>query len=81
MGSILVPVAPVIMRKVSPQGIYYAGADKWHNSFTDDMGDLFEQCVGRQLKLIPDAAVYPEIIYGPQRKKTIDYAAAAIQYG
>lgn len=73
VDKLLIPVAPVITRKVSPQGIYYAGVAKWGNSFAEDMGDLFEQYVGRQLKLVPDARVYAEITYGPQRKKTIDW--------
>ncbi|MCP1415439.1 hypothetical protein [Paenarthrobacter sp. A20] len=73
VDKLIIPVAPVITRKVSPQGIYYAGMAKWGDSFSDDMGDLFEQYVGRQLKLVPNALVYPEIIYGPQRKKTIDW--------
>lgn len=72
-GNLLIPVAPVITRKVSPQGIYYAGVAKWGNAFAEDMGDLFEQYVGRQLKLVPNALVFPEITYGPQRKKTIDW--------
>jgi hypothetical protein len=71
--NLLIPVAPVITRKVSPQSIYYAGVAKWGNPFAEDMGDLFEQYVGRQLELASNALVYPEIIYGPQSKKTIDW--------
>ncbi|WP_104046068.1 hypothetical protein [Arthrobacter sp. ZGTC412] len=70
---LLIPVAPMIIRKVSPQGIYYAGVGRWGNSFAEDMGDLFEQYVGRQLTLIPNAVVYPEITYGSDGKKTIDW--------
>ncbi|MDP9989196.1 hypothetical protein QMY03_09495 [Arthrobacter sp. KFRI-F3372] len=73
IGNLVIPVAPMITRKISPQGIYYAGTAKWGNTFAEEMGDLFEQYVGRQLQLVPDALVYPEITYGPQRRKTIDW--------
>ena len=53
--------------------MYYSGAKKWHSSFTEDVGDLFEQYVGRQLQQIPNAIVYPEIVYDKDNKKSVDW--------
>jgi hypothetical protein len=68
--GLLIPVPAYILRKASPLGIYYAGWDRWKGAFTTDLGYLFEAYVGRQLQLLPDAAVLPEIAYG--RKKGED---------
>lgn len=40
-----------------------------------DLGNLFEQYVGRHLRLLPGAQVLPEITYGPKsaRSKTVDW--------
>jgi hypothetical protein len=70
----IVPVVGQVFRKVSPIGIYYAGAEHWGNSFTEDVGDLFEQYIGRQLQQIPDGTVYPEIVYDRDgAKRSVDW--------
>jgi hypothetical protein len=71
--ELLVPVPAQLFRKISPLGLYYAGAARWGNSFTEDVGDLFEQYVGRQLQQIPDAVVYPEIAYDKDNKRSVDW--------
>jgi hypothetical protein len=73
-NRLMVPVPLQVIRKVSPVGLWYAGFDRWGNSFAEDVGDLFEQYVGRVLRTIPDARVYPEIIYDPRRnKRSVDW--------
>ena len=62
--GLLVPVPAYILRKASPLGIYYAGMERWGPRFSADLGYLFEAYVGRQLRLLPDAVVVPEIAYG-----------------
>jgi hypothetical protein len=47
--DLLVPVPAELFREVSPLGLYYARAAQWGNVFKD-VGDLFEQYVGRQLR-------------------------------
>jgi hypothetical protein len=69
--TLLIPVPGLVLRKASPVGIYYAGLAKWGTRFTNDLGDLFESYVGRQLRLIPDARVEPEIAYGPDRERKL----------
>jgi len=59
----LVPVPSLIDRKISPLGIWYSGFDRWGKAFATDVGELFEQYVGRHLDLIPEATVIPEISY------------------
>lgn len=72
-NELLVPSILLVLRKISPLGVYYAGAKKWGNSFTDDVGDLFEQYVGRQLATIPNAQVRPEIVYDKGGKRSVDW--------
>jgi hypothetical protein len=73
-NRLLVPVPLQVIRKISPVGLWYAGFDRWGNSFAEDVGDLFEQYVGRVLRTIPDDRVYPEIIYDPNGdKRSVDW--------
>jgi hypothetical protein len=44
------------------------GIAHFGNDFARELGDLFEQYVGRQLGQLADAAVYPEIIYRDERR-------------
>ncbi len=71
----LVPVRAAVLGKVSPYGIYYSGIARYGCDFAHDLGDLFEQYVGRQLGLLPEAVVHPEIIYteGRGEEKSVDW--------
>jgi hypothetical protein len=71
--ELLVPVPGQVIRKVSPLGIWYSGFARWGNPFAEDVGDLFEQYVGRQLRTIPGAQVHPEIIYAKGEKRSVDW--------
>jgi hypothetical protein len=73
--DLLVPVPGQVIRKVCPLGIWYAGFARWGNPFAEDVGDLFEQYVGRQLQTIPGAQVHHEIVYGPENKRSVDWIA------
>ena len=74
-----IPVAPasrLILRTVSPGSLYYAGMAAHGPAFAADLGNLFEHYVGRQLKLIPDAEVTPEIVFGKGGgQKSVDWFA------
>jgi hypothetical protein len=74
-GELLVPVPGQVIRKISPLGIWYSGFDRWGKFFADDVGDLFEQYIGRQLQTIPGAQVHREIPYGRARdnKRSVDW--------
>lgn len=69
------PVPQLLTRKVSPLEHYYAGLKRWDVAFTKDLGELFEDYIGRQLAAIPGATVLPEIEYGhrTKRAKSVDW--------
>ncbi|MET9396086.1 nuclease-related domain-containing protein [Kitasatospora sp. NPDC002965] len=78
-GGYLIPVPAAVLGKATPLGLYYTGGDnnsKWGKAFVRDVGNLFERYVGRQLDLLPDAEVQPEILVKLSKKestKTIDF--------
>lgn len=73
---LLIPVPALVVRKASPLGIYYTGLEKWGLQFSTDLGELFEAYVGRQLHLLPDATVLPEIAYGSRKgERSVDWFA------
>ncbi|MFJ3113739.1 hypothetical protein ACIPI2_07025 [Micrococcus luteus] len=63
-GNLVAPATRLIMRTVTPGGLYYAGMKEHGKDFADDLGGLFENYIGRQLKLIEGAEVHPEISFG-----------------
>jgi hypothetical protein len=75
--TLVIPVPDLLVRQASPLGIYYSGVNKWGTSFADDIGDLFESYVGKQLELMPDAQILPEIEYGPKKSRglSVDWFA------
>ncbi|MFF3951361.1 hypothetical protein ACFYYN_42195 [Streptomyces sp. NPDC001902] len=64
----LAPSSHLIVPKGSPLGLYYMGVAHFGNSFAQELGDLFEQYIGRQLNQLPDAEVHSEIIYRDERR-------------
>ncbi|MET9327418.1 hypothetical protein [Tsukamurella sp. NPDC003166] len=72
-----IPVAPatrLILRTVTPGGLYHAGIQKYGSDFANDLGHLFEHYIGRQLKLLPGAQIEPEIAYGKgSGNKSVDW--------
>lgn len=67
------PVAALVIRKLSPIGLYYAGLRHFGEGFARDLGHLFEQYVGRNLRLNKRAKVFPEILYGKERRRSVDW--------
>ncbi|MGW7539881.1 hypothetical protein ACWGKQ_02005 [Streptomyces sp. NPDC054770] len=64
----LAPSTHLVAPKGSPLGLYYLGVEHFGNSFAQELGDLFEQYIGRQLRLLPDAEVHSEVIYRDERR-------------
>ncbi|MFF7415438.1 hypothetical protein [Streptomyces lydicus] len=64
----LAPSSHLIIPKGSPLGLYYMGMAHFGNDFARELGDLFEQYVGRQLRQLPDAEVHAEIVYRDERR-------------
>jgi len=72
-NELLVPVPGQVVRKISPQGIWYAGVCEWGKAFADDVGDLFQEYVGRLLSTIPDAQLHREIEYAKGQNRSVDW--------
>jgi hypothetical protein len=73
-NQLLVPVPLQVIRKISPVGLWYTGFYRWGNSFSEDVGDLFEQYVGRVLGTIADAQLFKEVSYDPDGdKRSVDW--------
>jgi hypothetical protein len=70
--DLLIPVPALLIRKASPTGIYFEGLAKWGTAFTTDLGHLFEAYIGRQLALIDNAVLHPEIRYGAKKSEPWD---------
>lgn len=73
-GLTVSPAPRLIMRTVTPGGLFYPGIARFGNAFAKDLGVLFEHYIGRNLRLIDGADIYPEITYGPRKDmKSIDW--------
>jgi hypothetical protein len=71
----LCPVPYLALAKATPWGVYFTGLSRYGEGFARDLGHLFEQYIGRQLRLLPGAQVLGEVTYGPKndRRKTVDW--------
>ncbi|WP_210634291.1 hypothetical protein [Streptomyces sp. GESEQ-13] len=74
-GRALAPVPHLVTRKLSPIELYYAGIKRFGVAFARDMGELFEDYIGRQFDALPHATVTPEIEYRVKKSpvKTVDW--------
>lgn len=70
---LVVPSIWCVLRKISPLGVYHAGVTKWGNPFADDLGELFEQYVGRQLATAANVQVHPEVVYDNGSRRSVDW--------
>ncbi|NUU06361.1 hypothetical protein [Leifsonia sp. C5G2] len=71
----LAPCVPAIELKISATSLVYSGLQRWEEAFSHDVGNLFENYVGRNLQLINSATVLPEIVYREQKsdRKSVDW--------
>ncbi|MFJ1874300.1 hypothetical protein [Streptomyces chartreusis] len=58
-----------VVAKASPVGLYCTGLEGLGEAFANDLGELFEQYVGRQLRLLPDASVHAEVVYTERKTR------------
>lgn len=73
-GRLLAPQPKLILRTVTPGGLYQLGRDRYGSAFPRDLGKLTEHYVGRHLELAePDAEVHGEVTYGTPEQKSIDW--------
>lgn len=74
------PIAPqprLILNTLTPASLYHLGRARYGNDFSTDMGYLFEEYVGRNLRLLDGIAVEGEREYshGREQGKTVDWIA------
>lgn len=66
-GRHVAPQPHFVFQRLSPAALYYAAVEtldeEQANAFTRDIGLVCQDYVGRQLRLIPNATVRPEIRY------------------
>lgn len=72
-GDLVAPAAHLVLDKITTTGLYYTAAPVWGPRFTDALGAMFENYVGTQLRLLTQAELHPEIVYGPTGQKSCDY--------
>ncbi|MFC8454794.1 hypothetical protein [Kitasatospora sp. NPDC057223] len=65
---LLCPVPQLVFRKAGPAGISFTGLQHYGTDFNLETGYLFEEYVGRQLRLLRNAEVLPEIHYTVKRQ-------------
>lgn len=68
-SGLLCPSPQLVWRKATPAGIYHTGLDHFGPCFLVETGYLFEEYIGRQLRLIPRARVTGEITYTVKRNE------------
>lgn len=73
--GLLCPSPGLLWRKVNPAGIYHTGLEHFGPGFLQETGYLFEEYIGRQLRLLPDADVLSEITYtvGKNERQSVDW--------
>ena len=74
-SGFVLPVYNYLIQKMTPLGFYFTGLSHFGSDFPRAMGDSFERYVGRHLAQLADAGavVIPEITFGRENKRTIDY--------
>lgn len=71
----VLPIYRYLIEKITPLGLFFTGTTAFGKSFADELGKSFELHIGKHLALLGNAGatIYPEIVYGHENRKTIDY--------
>lgn len=72
-GRFVVPWPWLVLDRVTPTGLYYIGLDAFGRSFPDALGVMFQEYVGSQLRLLQNAEIKEEIVYGKSSSRTVDF--------
>jgi hypothetical protein len=71
-GRYLAPQPHYAFQRITPSAVYYAGVDSLakddKDAFTRDFGVVFQDYVGHQLRLMPDADVISEIAFDSSQR-------------
>ncbi len=64
-----------VLRRLSPEGLYYAARALFGEDFSRSLGPLFESYVGTQFSSLPNATVWPEVVFG-NNERSVDWFVA-----
>lgn len=71
-GTLITPQYLLILRCMLVENIFYRATQKWH-LFPEELGYRVEAYTGRQLMYAEFTDIQPEIIYGKDNKKSVDW--------
>jgi len=75
-GAHIAPQLHLVFQRMAPAAVYYAGVKGLDptdtDKFTSDLGTVFQDYVGRQLKLVPGVTVVEEIEY-EKSQRSVDW--------
>ena len=71
--ELVMPVPRYVLDRFTPTGLYFVALGKHGSRFTDALGCMFERYVGTQLGQIASWVVHPELVYGSNGERTVDY--------
>ena len=72
-GQVIAPQPRLVVRRMSPGGLYYVGIDRVGPRFPEDLGRIVEQYVGLTLSGVEDTAIEGEILYDKGQNRSIDW--------
>lgn len=70
--GIWAPQTMLVPRAFLGSNLYYRGLAQWGKEFADKLGDRTQRYVGRQLRLLDDIVLYPEIEYA-KSQRSVDW--------
>jgi hypothetical protein len=72
-GRVIAPQPRLLLRRMSPGGLYYTGIDRLGTWFPSDLGKVVEHYVGLNLRSVPGTSVEGEIRYDKDGKLSVDW--------
>ncbi len=72
-GRVIAPQPRLVLRRMSPGGLYYTGIDRLGGWFPSDLGKVVEQYVGMNLRSVNGTLVEGEIHYDKGGKLSVDW--------
>lgn len=72
-GQVVAPQPRLVLRRMTPGGLYYSGIHRLGDWFPSDLGKLVEQYVGLNLRLLEGSGVEGEIVYDRGSKRSVDW--------
>jgi hypothetical protein len=72
-SRVFAPQPRLVLRRLTPNNFYYSGLAAFGKSFVDALGPVVQHYVGNQLGLVEGASVIPEIVWGREEKRSVDW--------